>query len=339
MAVTQLPSGRWLVDVNPSRATKRVRRVRKTKAEALRLERELLSKFEAGHDLMPKKDTRSFLELIELYYDLHVRHLTCKKPYATLLILCKLSGNPPAYRLNSAWFHGVRAERSKTVGANTLNHDRAYLHAMFNKLKRSGHWSAPNPAADTDKIKHNQPEMSFLSQEQIHLLLTELSRSRSRHVYPVALICLSTGARWTEAETLTRQQVQNGSISFWKTKSKKPRHIPITPQLEALINNHQAYSVNRLFAGCYTAFTLALQKTGIQLPRGQRTHVLRHTFASWFMINGGNLLHLQKILGHSTIEVTMRYAHLAPGHLESAREFNPVRNLGGHNVVSVRGSG
>ena len=62
----------------------------------------------------------------------------------------------------------------------------------------------------------------------------------------------------------------------------------------------------------------------IALPPGQATHVMRHTFASHFMINGGNILVLQKILGHSSLTVTMRYAHLAPDHLNEARQLNPL---------------
>ncbi|MGP9701914.1 MULTISPECIES: tyrosine-type recombinase/integrase [Halomonas] len=61
----------------------------------------------------------------------------------------------------------------------------------------------------------------------------------------------------------------------------------------------------------------------IELPRGQRTHVLRHTFASHFVINGGNLLTLQKIMGHQSIQMTMRYAHLAPDHLKEAITYGP----------------
>lgn len=63
---------------------------------------------------------------------------------------------------------------------------------------------------------------------------------------------------------------------------------------------------------------------GIDLPAGQLTHVLRHTFASHFMMNGGNILVLQKILGHTDIKMTMRYAHFAPSPLEDALKFNPL---------------
>lgn len=64
-------------------------------------------------------------------------------------------------------------------------------------------------------------------------------------------------------------------------------------------------------------------------PQGQCAHILLHTFASHFMMNGGNILALQKILGHSSITMTMRYAHLAPDHLEEAVTLNPARGLDG----------
>ncbi len=60
------------------------------------------------------------------------------------------------------------------------------------------------------------------------------------------------------------------------------------------------------------------------LPDGQAVHVLRHTFASHFMMNGGNILTLQKILGHSTITQTMVYAHFAPEYLQDAVSLNPL---------------
>ncbi|WP_207950808.1 tyrosine-type recombinase/integrase [Marinobacter sp. JSM 1782161] len=56
-------------------------------------------------------------------------------------------------------------------------------------------------------------------------------------------------------------------------------------------------------------------------------HVLRHTFASHSMMNGGDLLTLKHILEHGNITMTMRYAHLAPDLLESAVKLGPVTFL------------
>ena len=54
-------------------------------------------------------------------------------------------------------------------------------------------------------------------------------------------------------------------------------------------------------------------------------HALRHTFATHFMMNGGNIITLQKILGHSKIEQTMNYAHFAPDFLQDAISYNPLQ--------------
>ncbi|WP_228261177.1 tyrosine-type recombinase/integrase, partial [Klebsiella pneumoniae] len=68
---------------------------------------------------------------------------------------------------------------------------------------------------------------------------------------------------------------------------------------------------------------LQLSKSSIY---STKPHVLRHTFASHFMMNGGNILVLQRVLGHTDIKMTMRYAHFAPDHLEDAVKLNPLAN-------------
>ena len=74
----------------------------------------------------------------------------------------------------------------------------------------------------------------------------------------------------------------------------------------------EAFDVNHL--GRH--FKKFLKKAG--LSQHFRFHDLRHTFTSHFMMNGGNIYDLQKMLGHSSLEMTQRYAHLAPEHLVAA---------------------
>lgn len=66
---------------------------------------------------------------------------------------------------------------------------------------------------------------------------------------------------------------------------------------------------------------------GTDCMSSSHPHVLIHTFASHFVMNGGNILTLQKILGHQSIAMTMRYAHLAPDHLKAATKLNPITAL------------
>jgi integrase len=114
-------------------------------------------------------------------------------------------------------------------------------------------------------------------------------------------------------------------ITFSGTKSGKVRSVPITPDLEAKIVRHwKQYGQPN---AAITSFRRALAKTTIQLLKGQAAHGLRHTFASHFVQNGGNILTLQKILGHSSLAMTMRYAHLAPDHLVDAVRLGPLANF------------
>jgi len=65
----------------------------------------------------------------------------------------------------------------------------------------------------------------------------------------------------------------------------------------------------------------------LTLREGQLTHGLRHTFASRFMMNGGNILVLQRALGHANLTMTMRCAHLAPDDLQEVSKLNPLTAL------------
>ena len=116
------------------------------------------------------------------------------------------------------------------------------------------------------------------------------------HVEPIVLLCLATGARWSEAEGLTPARLRGGSVTYSKTKSSRVRTVPISPDLEALIRD--PWKRYGPFTGAITSFRRALARSGIVLPKGQASHALRHTFASHFMQKGGNILTLQKILGH-----------------------------------------
>jgi site-specific recombinase XerD len=103
----------------------------------------------------------------------------------------------------------------------------------------------------------------------------------------------------------------------------------VTEALQAeLLEHHKANGVGqRVFTSAYSAFREGVDRAELGLPKGQLSHVLRHTFASHFMMSGGNILALQKALGHQSLNVTMRYAHLSPDHLAETRTLNPLATM------------
>ena len=189
----------------------------------------------------------------------------------------------------------------------------------------------PNPLENMRKFTIAEKEMAWLTHEQIVELLADCKR-QDPILALVVKICLSTGARWREAVNLTRSQVTKYRITFVRTKGKKNRSIPISKELYEEIMALDGFN---FFTDCYFQFLSVMEKTSIVLPRGQLTHVLRHTFAAHFMMSGGNILALQKILGHHDIKMTMRYAHLAPDHLETALRFNPLATLPSGDKVAA----
>lgn len=323
----------WLVDLQPGgRGGKRFRKIFKTQREAKAWEAWVKTQVHQDKKWEPeKRDLRKLSELVELWYNHHGNGLAAgKDTYNRLKALVKAMGDPVADRFSVDMFASYRAHRLDTgITANNMNREHAYLRAMFNELARLGYWKKDNPLANLRQFKIQEVELSYLTHSQIKRLLDALKASRNLHVELITRLCLATGARWSEIEEMRESQVHDTFIQFVRTKSTKTRAVPIDVELveEARHHNREYGVMGRVFGSAMPAFRAALIRTKITLPAGQMTHVLRHTFASHFMMNGGNILTLQRILGHSTLTMTMRYAHLAPDHLQEARKLNPLRQL------------
>lgn len=310
----------YLVDIRPQgRDGKRIRKTFKTKPEALAFQKWAIAEYSQKDWQPKKKDTRTLSEVIESWYRLHGHTLktghTRKKE---LLTLANRMGNPRADSITAKTYTDFRAQRLTTVTANTVNHDLTYLRALFNELRRLGDIDYQTPLADVRKIREDQKELGYLEREQIEQLLAALDIHKNSHARIQARLCLATGARWGEVANLKKSAIRGGKLNLVGTKNGKNRSIPIADDLAALVIKHAP-----LTDGINT-FKRVVKQIGLELPTGQQTHILRHSFASHFMMNGGDILTLQKILGHSSIVMTMRYAHLSPQHLNAALELNPL---------------
>lgn len=323
----------WRVDSQPGgRGAKRFRKTFKTQAEAKAWEAWLKTQVTQNAKWQPeKRDTRKLSELIDLWYTHHGSGLKAgANTYSRLKHACTAMGDPVADRFTVNTFAAYRTDRlGAGIAPNSVNREHAYLRSVFNELRRLGHWNKPNPLAELRQFKVQERELSYLTTDQIHDLLSELHGGKNRHTVMVAKVCLATGARWSEAESLETRHIRNGQIQFAGTKSGKVRAIPIDPEFAEQLRIHhlKTETGQRLFAPCYSAFRDAIERSGIKLQDGQLTHVLRHTFASHFMMNGGNILVLQRSLGHANLTMTMRYAHLAPDHLQEVVKLNPLTAL------------
>lgn len=318
----------WLVDIRPEgRNGKRIRKTLSTKSEALRFES--FVKSQALHGLpwnSQPQDMRRLSDLCHAWYNLHGHTLRDGKGRLGMLLnFCTALGDPLAVKFNAKDFSHYRERRLtgiNSVSPNTVNHEHAYLRAVFNELSRMGEWSGSNPLKQVRRLKFRETELRFLSHQEIVSLLAELKNCRELDAYHVARLCLATGARWGEAEGLYVSHVYKTGVTFENPKDGERRAVPVAPEL--LLDIKKGKVVGPLFRPCYGAFRTSVRRLGLELPKGQLAHVLRHTFASHFIQNGGDILTLQRVLGHSDLKVTMRYAHLASNHFEQVLQFAPL---------------
>ena len=329
--IKKLPSGRWQVDIQPGgRGQKRIRKSFDVKSEAQRFERWVLSQHDSGTSIPHlKKDGRKLSELLNLWYLSHGKYLRDgERRYRHLKRMAEAFGNPVAARLTANNYLVYRALRIEAGTApKTCNNDLGYLNAVFNELHRTGEISYQNPFRNIRPIKIQEREMGYLNQDQIRAIFTELrTRTTNPHVFLVARLSLETGARWSEAESLTLDRLKPFRVMYDQTKSGKKRSVPISNELYQALKKHlEQYGT--FGTSTISAFRRAVERSGVSLPTGQCAHILRHPFASHFMSNGGDLLTLQRVLGHSTINMTMRYAHLAPDHLDAVGRYRPSIDL------------
>jgi len=329
MTIKKTSAG-WLVDIQPGgRGAKRFRKTLATQAEAKAYDSWLHSQVSVSPEWQPaKRDTRKLSELIGLWFTHHGTGLRSgDDTHRRLLAIANAVGNPPAERFSVDIFAQYRTKRlADGVSPNNLNREHAYMRAAFNELARLGYWTKQNPLGKLRQFKIQENELSFLTTEQIVALLGALRGARNPHVLLITKVCLATGGRWSEVEDLRITQVRNGLVQFARTKSGKTRAVPIDDELSVQLSEHykREGQGERIFGYAWSAFREGIDRAGIVLPDGQMTHALRHTFASHFIMGGGNILTLQRILGHQSLTMTMRYAHLSPEHLMEARRLNPL---------------
>lgn len=328
MSIKKLEDGRYLVDVRPKGSLgKRIRKKFVFKSQAQNYERYVMTTMHDNEWINKPPDRRTVLELIELWWHYHGRnHKYGEDNKKRLIKIDREMGHPRAYMLTRGFLIEYRSQRLQTgVTPKTINRDLVFLSSVFRILIEVDEYHHSNPLSGLKKLKSPSKGMGFLSNDEIEMLLSELEEEDRK----ITVFCLSTGARWGEAESLRVEHVIGNRVMFLETKTGKERAIPISQELADLILTKKS---GHVFSSQYEKVREVIKRIKPDLPRGQAVHVLRHTFATHFMMNGGSIITLQRILGHSDIKQTMVYAHFAPDYLTDAIRFNPLK--GSVQIVS-----
>ena len=184
-------------------------------------------------------------------------------------------------------------------------------------------------SVSTDIELPRKPEgrQRYLTEEEITRLVAACEQSRNPYLTAMVVFALHTGQRKEEIVKVPWAHINfsTATVTLLRTKSGKPRGIPINADLDRVLRALEPDPAKRVgpvfkrkdgraWGAIRTAFTTALERAGIS---DFRFHDLRHSFASHFMMRGGSLYDLQQLLGHADIKTTARYAHLSPQHLRA----------------------
>lgn len=199
----------------------------------------------------------------------------------------------------------------------------------------------PCRGVERPEVEHS---LDFLSREETRRLLAAAEKGATkpagRLLQAAVAVALYTGLRkgeilglrWIDLDLDTRRLTVARSYRR-APKSRKARHLRLPSAVIPLLREWRERCPRTLEGlvfpvGC--AGRVGSDKAMLGLPRlwevaGLRKalhpwHVLRHSFASHFVMSGGNILSLQKMLGHSDLKMTLTYAHLAPDFLEAEIE-------------------
>lgn len=218
----------------------------------------------------------------------------------------------------------------------TVNRYKASLSAvltwaMRKRLVPKG-WQ--HPVRSIGAARESDGRVRFLSPQERERLLAAAKISAWPKLYLLVLMALTTGARRGELLGLRYRDLdlERGVASVDRTKNGTPRVLPLTEAVISEIKRHgQGQPDALLFAGKFRphqpyaigeAWRRCLRNARIE---NFRFHDLRHSCASYLAQNGAGLLEIADVLGHKSLRMTQRYAHLTVEH--KARLINRV--LGG----------
>lgn len=213
-------------------------------------------------------------------------------------------------------FKEIRLKSSKPA---TVNRELSTLRQIYNLAKRWNKYYGENPISISGLLpEDNMKERILTLEEEVKLL-----SSSHEYIKPIIITALQTAMRKSEILTLKWSDVDINNrvitIDQTNTKNKKKRRIPINSTLRTLLNEQKLKSGGSEYVflsqdgtpykehNCINnAFRTARKKAGLT---DLRFHDLRHTAATRMIEAGAPIVAVSKILGHSDLKMTMRYAH------------------------------
>jgi integrase len=295
---------------------------------------------EGGNPAEERRIARRSLRLSDLV-DLYLEWAKVHRPRSagamehTLRVCFEGLKDKPVLSIDIPAITSWRTQRkTSAIGAAlpsaiTVNKNLKQLRAMFN-------WATTqkliprNPIAGVElESQDDPPEMRPLSHDEEAAILKHIGNYRL-DFQTLFVVALDTGGRRGELLALTWNHVdlKRGRITLigTTTKSKKTRHISLTPRARLALETLKAHAEGELVFPMSQSLVGQLWRSvaGEADVFGVRFHDLRHSFGTRLALLGVPTLTIKSLMGHSTIRITERYLHAADSSKDDA-----IKLLGG----------
>ena len=218
---------------------------------------------------------------------------------------------------------GITKQGKTRSPATVVRYMAALSHAFTIAIKEWG-WIEDSPISKVTKPKEPRGRIRFLDDEERIQLLDACQQSKNPYLYTIVVLALSTGMRQGEILNLkwADMDFSKGRVILRETKNGEIRQVAITGHaLELLqqLDKIRRLDTHFLFPGKFpnqpidirSAWEFAVKKSEIL---DLRFHDLRHSCASYLAMNGASLAEIAEVLGHKTLAMVKRYAHLSESH-------------------------
>ena len=213
--------------------------------------------------------------------------------------------------------------RKKGNRNSTINRKFASLSKILRKHHRNGELVC---LPEFKKLPERNARIRFFTPHEEQNMLTELEQIEP-HFAQLSRFLVESGARIGEALKLNWCDIDEDYVTFWETKSSRPRTIPLSERARQVVAAQRKKRLRKSgpfqdipYYKFRSGWNAAKERTEMRGDRNVVPHVLRHTCASRLAQSGVDIKRIQEFLGHRTLSMTLRYAHLSPKHLDVCAE-------------------
>jgi len=226
-------------------------------------------------------------------------------------------GMRPIGQITRAEIESWRREKMSRCKPATINRDLSRLRHMLN-IAVEWELLEESPMQGMKFLRENNARTRYLSVGECHRLIDSCM---APHIRAIVTVALHTGMRLGEILNLRWQDLDfsSGFILVRDSKNGQARQVPMDSMISTVLRSWPRLSDQDIvFTSVMTGgrivdiragFLNSCKRAGIT---GLHFHDLRHTFASQFVMAGGDIYILKEILGHKSITNSQRYAHLSP---------------------------